>query len=136
MSGKQAKQNRKVGTTKADLVQKRLEAQFAKRERKAILEGQKYLKGEESDPNVILAGLSNAEKLMLKGYATPSETMFKRLLVKGLAAIRKNETLDKPQIVPTGMAFVIKDMMDGKLTVIKGKKFKQDEEDNVVKLKQ
>jgi len=124
MSGKRAKENRKQGLDRRSQVKQRLIEKFNRQQLRAIKEAEKWEKGEEFDPNIVIRGLSEAEQLTMKGHATPSEMIFKRLIAKRCVRIVQDEEEGKIRLVPTVLGLIVADILHKRLTVIPRKKIK------------
>jgi len=129
--GKKSKELRKAGLDRRAMVKKRFEAKFNRAQLRAIREAQKYFEGEEFDPNIVIAGLSDAEKLAMKGKAVPSEMIFKRLIAKRCAALVKDKN-EVVHLVPTPLGLVVSDILQGRLTVVPSEKLRGQRDGKIV----
>jgi len=84
---------------------------------KAVEESKKAGKiGEHIDLKIIIDGMSDAERLTMKGATTPSKIIFKRLWEKNLCKIIQSDN-GMNHLVPTQLGFVIADVLRGRLVV-------------------
>jgi len=121
---KSVRRLKKPSNKPIDLERRRAEAAFQGAQVRALREAEKYAKGEEFDPNIIIEGLSDAERLTMKGHATPSEMIFKRLIAKRCVRIVQDEEEGKIRLVPTVLGLIVADILHKRLTVIPRKKIK------------
>jgi len=133
MGQKKARQRRKRGLDekaerkreqkrrKREQVKRRAkeEAEFREAQGRALAEVAKFKAGERFDPNVIIAGMSQAEHAAMRGQPVPSVMIFQRLMDLNLCALRENDD-GKRAIVPTPLGIVVNNILTGQLKVVPG----------------
>jgi len=115
--GKKAKQLRKEGKDRRTKARQRAEDRSLVLHETAVKEAQKAgVEGEKLDIQVIIDGMSDAERLTMKGAATPSTFIFQRLMEKGLCKLVKDGN-DIQQLIPSQLGFIVADVLHGRLVV-------------------
>ncbi len=116
MSGKTARRKRGEGEDRKALAREKRIAEDKVRHLRAVEEAKKAgVLGEHIDLQIIIDGMSDAERSTMKGAAAPSIHLFQRLIEKKLA--RMVQIAGRDQFMPTKLGLAIADVLHGRLKV-------------------